>query len=281
MELTYKLRDLAQQLDADYVGIAPVDRFDNAPPGKRPEDLLHGARSVVVFGVVINKGVMKANDIAFQGLRHAIYPYMMYGYSQLNNHLAAIAHHASRMLEKEGHVTLPVPPSGPSDGLELMGVFSNRHAAVAAGLGQFGWNALLITPRVGSRLRLVSLITQAELRPDPMYSGEAICDVDVCKHACVRRCPTGALSMGDGAGVTIGGQEFSYGTTDVWKCRLGVGGIAKGAMGRTQVPVPDEVTPSLYLELSKKEEVWQRMEFQAIGRASYCGRCIEVCPVGR
>lgn len=90
-------------------------------------------------------------------------------YTQLNTHLSSIAHHLSRMLEKEGHVTLYILPSAPSDGFDAFAVFSNRHAAVAAGLGQIGWNALVLTPQVGARLRLVSLITEAELRPDPLY----------------------------------------------------------------------------------------------------------------
>ncbi|MDP2936561.1 MAG: hypothetical protein Q8O86_08735 [Dehalococcoidia bacterium] len=281
MDLTQKTRDFALQWDADLVGIAPVDRFENAPPGRRPQDLLPAARSVVAIGVVINKGVMNANRIAFHGLRHAIFPYMVYGYTQINDQLTAIAHHLSRMLEREGHVTLPIPPSSPADGLTSMAAFSNRHASVAAGLGQFGWNALLITPQVGSRLRLVSLITEADLRPDPLSTGEPICDVEKCRYACVRVCPTGALSIDKGAEFNIGGHEFRYGITDKWKCKLGVGGIAKGAMGVTQLPVPNEMTPELFLELSRKEDVWQRAEYAALGRTSYCGRCIEACPVGR
>ncbi|MDP2726735.1 MAG: hypothetical protein Q8P59_04255 [Dehalococcoidia bacterium] len=281
MDLTQKVRDFAQQWDADFVGVAPVDRFDNAPPGKRPRDLLPKALSVVAIGVAMNRGVMEANEIAFRGLRHAIYPYMLYGYVQLNGHLATIAHHLSRMLEKEGHVTLPIPPSPPSDALDSVGVFSNRHAAVAAGLGQFGWHSLLIMPQAGSRLRLVSIITEAELKPDPMYSGRPICDVKKCRYVCVRRCPTGAISMKDGTEVSIGGQDLQYAVIDKWKCRLGIGGFAKGSLGRTQLPVPEEVTPSVYLDITRKQDVWQPMETAAIGRASYCGRCLEVCPVGK
>jgi epoxyqueuosine reductase QueG len=280
MNLTEKVRDFIGGMDADFVGIAPVERFEKAPPGKRPQDLLPEARSVVVVGIAIVQGVMRAKEIAFQGLRHAIYPYMIYGYVHLNNHLAAIAHHLSRLLEKEGHLTLPIPPSPPSDSYETIGVFSGRHAAVAAGLGQFGWNSLLVTPQVGSRLRLVSIITAAELEPDPMYMGEPICEVEKCRHLCLRRCPTGAISW-EGVKLSIGGRDFEYARIDKWKCRLALGGVAKGALGLTQLPVPEQVTPAVYLDLMKQEDIWQRMELAPIGRASYCGRCLEVCPVGK
>ena len=64
--------------------------------------------------------------------------------------------------------------------------------AVAAGLGQMGMNGQVLTPRAGSRCRLVGLTTNAPLDFDkPIdYGIEKLCDN--CQ-VCVRRCPSGAI----------------------------------------------------------------------------------------
>ena len=49
-ELTREVKRFAlEQLGSDLVGIASVDRFEQAPPGHRPDELLPGARSVIVM----------------------------------------------------------------------------------------------------------------------------------------------------------------------------------------------------------------------------------------
>ena len=51
MDLKGQVKDYVSELGASTVGVASIDRFDGAPKGHRPEDLLPGANSVVVFGV--------------------------------------------------------------------------------------------------------------------------------------------------------------------------------------------------------------------------------------
>jgi hypothetical protein len=51
---------------------------------------------------------------------------------------------------------------------------------VAAGLGEFGLNNLLLTPQYGPRVRLESMITTAELAPDPLCEGPICLGVDAC-----------------------------------------------------------------------------------------------------
>ena len=58
--------------------------------------------------------------------------------------------------------------------------FSHRHAAVRAGLGGFGFNDLVVTPEFGPRVRSMSVITQAELEPDPPIT-EELCLRDECR----------------------------------------------------------------------------------------------------
>ena len=50
-ELTDRVKNLAIELGADLVGVAPVERFKNAPLRMSPKGLLPGARSVVVAAI--------------------------------------------------------------------------------------------------------------------------------------------------------------------------------------------------------------------------------------
>jgi hypothetical protein len=97
----------------------------------------------------------------------------------MNWRLQMIGMRIAAVLEDEGHVSLPTPASG-WRAKDRYGLFSHRHAAVLAGLGEFGLHNLFLSPRYGSRVRLCSVITRAELVPDamleePVCLGEAKC----------------------------------------------------------------------------------------------------------
>jgi epoxyqueuosine reductase QueG len=99
------------------------------------------------------------------------------------------------MLEVKGYRAIPIPAAYPRVNKELMGVFSHRHAAVLAGLGEIGFSNLLITPQFGARLRLVSILTEVPLEPDQPYE-KSLCSErqKECGKACIRSCPVEAIS---------------------------------------------------------------------------------------
>jgi hypothetical protein len=101
-----------------------------------------------------------------------------FAYPTINWRLQMMAIRIAGFLEDEGHDSVPLPASGfrPAN---RYGLFSHRHAAVLAGLGEFGLNNLLLTPRYGPRVRLNSIITAAELDPDPLCA-ERVCLGDEC-----------------------------------------------------------------------------------------------------
>mgnify|MGYP002860631133 FL=1 len=72
--------------------------------------------------------------------------------------------------------------------------FSHVIAGLYAGLGTIGMNHTLLTPEYGPRVRLVSVITDAELPADKMQKQE------LCIHcrACARRCPMQAFAPQEG-----------------------------------------------------------------------------------
>jgi len=190
-----------------------------------------------------------------------------------------------RFLEKAGYLALPIAPSGffrYRDYKEIRGGFiadfSHRHAAVAAGLGEFGKQGLLITPQFGVRQRLASIITDASLQPDPLYHGEPLCDG--CGK-CLEICPVSAFSETEHVEFYIGGKKFSYAKLNKWRCawaeQLGMVAEAgpKYAGYLTNFNPPPTLTPEDYLRAMANRDPFQINS--GWGTIS-CGRCLHVCP---
>jgi epoxyqueuosine reductase len=170
----------------DLVGITSVRRLENAPEGRRPKDILPTAQSVVVAAVHVLDSVW---DL----------PYTRYEYTNqffvLNSMLNGMAFKLSRYLESQGYRTIPIPAAYPRINKLMCGVFSHRHAAVQAGLGELALNNLLTTPQFGSRVRLVSILTEAPLQGDSPFEGTLCPSMRTeCKLACVQNCPVHAIS---------------------------------------------------------------------------------------
>lgn len=180
-----KVKRFAMDHGADLVGVAPVARFDGAPAGHHPTDLLPDARSVVVCAQRIPAGTLDGPATAYHCMMGVVH-------SQLD----LLAYHVARFLEADGGRAVPMPADDPYRHWEAArsygrGDLSHRHAAQAAGLGRLGRNALLITPQFGNRVHLVSVVTDVALSPDPML------DWEPCPEGCtlcVRACPAGALA---------------------------------------------------------------------------------------
>jgi epoxyqueuosine reductase QueG len=79
----------------------------------------------------------------------------------------------------------------------ISGPISHRHCATRAGLGEFGYNNLVLTKEFGARQRFNTIVTEAELIPDPLIS-KPICLRDACR-LCLKACHMGAIFMRDDA----------------------------------------------------------------------------------
>ncbi len=116
-----------------------------------------------------------------------------------------------RFLKARGHRTLAIPPdSDRKKGTfisQLYSLFNHKMAATSAGLGWIGKNGLLISIDHGPRLSLVTVLTDAPLRPDaPMeYSLCGGCTL------CLSYCPSHAIT----------GAEWSRSSPFVELVRLG------------------------------------------------------------
>ncbi|MCL5960516.1 MAG: hypothetical protein M1358_14620 [Chloroflexi bacterium] len=281
--LTAAIKDMALSADIDLVGITSVDRYAQAPKGRHPRDILPQAHSVISLGLGIGEGVIQADMRAHNSAdnRKGVYSYMIYGYTLLNNELNTIALRISRFLEKSGYITLPVPASPPSDGMNYVGLISNIHAAVAAGLGEFGWQGLLVTPKYGPRLRTCTIVTSAPLIPDELYGGPKLCRPDKCGQICTKVCPTKALRSNDTDKIEIAGKEFEYVRVKHLRCVWSLYGLTKKTLALKEFPIPEEPTREQFQEAKSNMHPAQQAEIASVGRAAYCGMCIMYCPVGR
>ena len=182
-----QIKDILLSSGCDIVGIADVESFKGAPEGRRPTDILPTARSVIV-------GAVHILDSVCDDLPETRYEYTNQFYV-LNGTLGSASTKVARLLEEEGYRAIPIPAAYPRVNKGLMGVFSHRHAAVLAGLGEIGFSNLLITPRFGARVRLVSIITEAPLDPDQPYK-KFLCRERQkdCGKACLASCPVEAIS---------------------------------------------------------------------------------------
>lgn len=182
-DLSKKVRELADESGADLIGIASAASFNEAPEKHRPEDFLKGAKSVIVIGMIVPIASMESAPSREYSI----------AYSTVNHELDRVAYELSKFLQKKGHLSMQIPSAMPYDYKHHMGAISHRHAGLLAGIGVFGKNSLLLSPKNGPRIRLTSIITEADLKAD------APIDSDLCEGCdeCIQACPSRALE-GDG-----------------------------------------------------------------------------------
>lgn len=203
--------------------------YDAAPKGHHPRDFLPEARSVISIAQPVLNPVIDAPAIlATQDLPmippHVRYPYMEVLYNRVGHQvqdfmLEHIGQVLGQRLMAAGYDAMIFPTSGLHPNVEKLtdiqiwegpasevaqkfspfrytfGPFSHRHAATRAGLGEFGYNNLVLTREFGARQRFNSIVTDAELVPDPLIS-EPICLRDQCK-LCMKACIMSCITLRD------------------------------------------------------------------------------------
>jgi len=115
--------------------------------------------------------------------------YRFHIYTVVNAHLDQVATLVAGVLQDAGHAALSVPTSLSVDAEGFRGPLSHKLAARMAGLGWIGRSCLLVTPEVGPRVRLVTVLTDAPLAADVPLSR----DCGACT-LCVEACPAGAFT---------------------------------------------------------------------------------------
>ena len=204
----------------DLVGFAPTSRWAKAPFLMSPQAILPGSRTVIVGAIHITDTWTEMGGEPEPQDRSPG------GWMDQNSLMDRVAYRIVRLLEDHGHKAIAVASSNIWRYRKFEGIpslfapdLSHMHAAAAAGLAIIGWSGLAITPEFGPRVRYISIVTDAELDPTPMYRGPELCDL--CMD-CVRTCPTLALSKDFNSAkphvVEIEGQVFKYANKNAWRC---------------------------------------------------------------
>ena len=204
-----EVKALAAEWGADLCGIAPVDRFEGAPEGFHPCDVLPGCRSVVVLA----RRFLISTLSATSGVPYTIVR------NKLSDAMDVLSLKVAYALEAEGALAVPTgaiePCNWDAATKKTMGLISLKHAAVRAGLGTMGKNTLLINDRYGNMLWLSAVLTSAELDPDPLATYEGC--IPGCT-LCLQSCPVQALD-----GVSIDYQacwDHAFGTENGGEWRI-------------------------------------------------------------
>jgi len=194
MGLTEDLREYAKLLELDFIGFCSAESFDEAPEDRKPRVYLEDVRSIISIGYRLNCGPI-------QNLHASRSAYML-EHDYANRHLDQASQKITRFLEERGFDAIGFD-SGAGFYNEagktperFAGDFSHKHAAVACGLGKFGLNNLVLSPRWGPRIRLSTIITSAQLKYD-LPLGENPCLTPECEE-CVKICPVHALDRWKG-----------------------------------------------------------------------------------
>lgn len=287
-QLKKDLRAYVLQQGADLVGFGSVDRMEGAPEIMKPKRYLPDASTLICIGLHINEA---SCDLIARSVRDhenppSYHSFQMFTLSIINPQLDKLAYLSAKFLEHRGYQAYPFPanmphisqptkeyPGGPGD-------LSHRHVAIACGLGEIGWHNLFITPRYGTRQKLITIVTTAPLAPDPML-GQRLCDPKACELRCALACPTGAIpkDITKKVSIKIGDKVVEYAKIMGWKCRWGCSGMLKCVGGYKDIPMPsEEPTATELLKYKAQLDPWQQRMKAYVGLIPYCGRCLSICP---
>lgn len=179
MDYTSHVKKKAAGLGADLVGVADVDPLKELTTS--PVDLLEPFTRAVSIAVQLPVPV-------FEMISDRPTPIYASVYQTANRILDEIAFKTSVAFQSDGYSALPVPASQVLDRENWHAAISHKAVARMAGLGWQGKNLLLITLKYGSRVRLVTVLTNAPLEIDaPMKNHCGNC------MACRDACPVGAI----------------------------------------------------------------------------------------
>ena len=198
------VRKRCKKMEIPLVGVASVERWKDPPfqPWMAeefyPQSIFPQAKSVIVIGLPVSLPVLETSpSIYYREL-----------YNTVNSLLDQYTYRLANFLNEKGHPSVFVPRDGYFGIKALLknpvAFFSHRHAALLAGLGNFGTNNMLLTPQFGPRVRFGSVFTAAELPSDPLL------DEELCTRCmrCVKMCPAQALDE----------KDYPQGLTDKKSC---------------------------------------------------------------
>lgn len=189
-ELKKKIKREAKKLGINLIGFTNVERWSEQAeidPAYFPQTIWPWSKTVISLAVQIYLPMLETTpSVVYSELYNTTNRYLdesAYRLANVLNGLGYRAHFFPRDCYGDISVLVKKPEAA----------FSHVIAAKYAGLGTIGMNHTLLTKEYGPRVRLVSVITDAEITPDPMLKEELCLK---CK-LCTKKCPMQAFTPND------------------------------------------------------------------------------------
>ena len=139
------------------------------------------------FGLAVSLG-KRLSDAVLDDIRDHPTQIYFHHYRQMNFFLDRGALQVADHIQRQGFRSLAIAASQIIDWQKQRAHVSHKHVGRAAGLGWFGRNNLLVNPELGSRFRLITVLTDMPLEPGAPLER----DCGACR-ACVAACPASAI----------------------------------------------------------------------------------------
>ena len=177
-----KIKALCRQWGGSLFGVTDLGSF-------RKEEILLPASLIDRLPYGISVG-FHLSDLVLEEIEHQPTPLYFHHYQRVNILLDTIGLMVTSAIQDDGYRAVPIPASQIVDWKTQKGHLSHKHMAQAAGLGWIGRNNLLVNEQFGSRVRLVTVLTDIPL----VASAPAIRDCGSCLD-CLSVCPAGAIKV--------------------------------------------------------------------------------------
>jgi epoxyqueuosine reductase QueG len=174
-----KLNKISVELGFSLFGVADVEKI------KHEFNLPKISVDKFSRGIALGKRLLDAVIEEIKDRPTALY---FHHYRQLNFFLDRGALTLASKIQDLGYKALPIPASQITDWKKQQSHVSHKKLGYLAGLGWIGRNNLLVNPDIGSRLRLVTMLTDMPLAMDELLDQ----DCGSCR-ACISVCPAKAI----------------------------------------------------------------------------------------
>lgn len=271
------IRTKAHEFGFDLAGFASTDRLDAIlPPEIRPGTISTTLKTLLVLGKHIANGISGADDRKQK----------QYSCGQTAQLIETASRELGYWLERNGAMAATLPalivdftretsaagntPAGQASRLL-------RAAAVDSGLGTWGLNDAVLTPRYGPRIYFGGLLTNLALGHDAPLERELCLGLEACGR-CAAICPEKAIPLRAASGADIASvrgldpaaclkSAHPHGPdafVDHFKAIFAASGAERQAL----------------IDSAATRDLWQNLAVLRQGAFTGCMECLQVCPVG-
>jgi hypothetical protein len=159
----------------------------------------------------------------------------------------------------------------------LPDLFTNRFAALAAGLGTLTVSGHLATPQFGLRQRCLAIVTDAPLEASSLLA-EAELACETCDQPCVSTCPSQAITSQP---VTLNceGHQWTFHKIDPLRCDWSKRYALTGDSGNKFIGSPADVAPPEVITPELLSDALKQLDPIKKYRPVIAEPCVINCPL--